>query len=407
VRPIGKNTFHYVTLFATQGLRVLSPLLTLPLIARGTSVTEFGEFSIYLTLAQTGAVLVDFGLSQSAYKNATTLQASDGRSLYASVLWFKIKLSLTAIILATILSFAFSADPYYAVAAAVLAAALGMSPLWFLNFNKRSGLLLLLEALPIVSMLLAALCVLLYGMSPAAVLAFGAVGGLLSAIMPLTINPEKSRLRLITLFGGSGATLRQQSGLAVTRLITAIYTTAIVPFASFNNSPPTLAMYYACEKFGSLAGVSGIVISQITAPEIAKTTSREAAIKRLYFALSLCFASSIIILGVLGYFSGSIIEMLYGPDYGGLGAGATIILGASCLSMINTVLWSGYLVPSRQSSGYLQIVLAGVAAAAIVLLNSGPNNYIGIALSKLSAEIVILTLTGAKLVRLRRTGIHA
>jgi len=394
---------HTLAIIAAQAIRALAPLATLPLLSRSTSLADFGEYVFYLTLGLAISVVVDFGFSFTGYGLAS--KADDQRSFFARTTATRLLVGvvLALVVIGIVLVVAPSSLPF-AAAACAYAIGLGCTPLWFMNWRKQSGRLLLYESLPVVAMVAAALLVFFFHVPTPLVLLAGAAGALIGPLqlsIPSWIREPRETLQAIW------PLLTTQANVTLGRVVVAAYTVAFIPIGSVVVHASAVGHYVAVEKLGSVLGIIGIMTAQWLAPALVRARTDGAGLKPL--------ASRVFLLGIvlpaavgipLALAGGTLIAILFGPNFHGLDLGGAIVVGASILGFWSTIIWSGTALPLGITRGYLPTVALGAIVAILALLAFRDMDYLALSLARLAAEtaafIVSALLIAPRIVRFFR-----
>lgn len=388
----------------SQGLRALGPLATLPLVARAVGVESFGTYALMMSVGQIAGLLLDAGLSSTAYEHAHAAETDPRRVLSG--------MTLTKLLIAAVSAVPFIAGETLTLAvtlqqaAAVLIFAVGLSlnSFWFLNLSKRSGLLVISEALPVVFGLLAACCVHFAHWPMETVLAAIGTGNM---AVPLTLlwrhdGSVSGSMSMARQFWAI-VDVRSQLAVALGRAIVSSYTAALVPAGRLLMGAVQIGRYAACDRVGSIGSMTGLILAQVLAPQFAAAArGGEGKIREMSRRYAPVGAVVLILyLVVLVPFAGRIVSILYGPSFSGLGLGAGIVIGSSAVGCLNSVIWSGILLPIGMRQGFLTVVSIGAVVSLLGVVTFHSLGFVGLSGSRLAGEAAIACSTAILMMRSR------
>ena len=395
---------RFAILTVSQGLRIVNAFGILPLLSRSTTREEFGQYVFAFSSSQFIALICDFGLSSTALR---TLSRSDTQSLDRQLpLAFGIRalIGLAATTLAMVACFfIFGNIPKGLFAMMFLGVCASQSITWYLNATKRYSLILISEGLPVLLMFATTLLVLNCSLNIYTIFYAGGIGWLVPALIATFRRRRSSHARPSETSEPRLSAPLIDAGVGLSRIVGAIYSIGLIPLARITSGDGSIALYTACEKLGSVAGVVALVIAQLIAPHSARiaANSRELA-KLARVMLVLEFGAGALYVAIFGGFGARLVRIVFGPTYAHLNLGALLAALAGVIAAASTINWSGILVPAGRSSKVLAVSVVGALASMSVLFLLRNFGYIGIILARTASELAVLIPSLWVIVKLSR-----
>ena len=278
-------------------------------------------------------------------------------------------------------------------------AALSLNGFWLLNHRRASRLALASEALPVMALLAGAGAVAAAHAPVWTMLLCGATGAVV-APLALAIGPGASgSLAGMRAFVRDELRPLSQLGVGLTRLMIASYTVALTPVAAWLFGLREVAVYTACDRLASVAGMGGLIAAQALAPTVARDGLSPGVSWWRGAAVVGALVLPAYLVGVFGA-AAPAVALVYGPGYAGL-SGVWPIFLADLLVGLNTVIWSGVLLPLDRRAGFAAITVVGATACYAVLLAPLHGGYVQVGYARLAGEAAILILSIGRLLPLR------
>ena len=398
--PPPDTAARFGALAAAQGVRAVGPLLTLPLAAHALDHAAFGRLATCLAAAQAVAIALDGGISSTGYALVRASARPSGvvfRHLTTLKLAAAILLGAVVMLVATRIR---DADIRLVGATWGYGAALSLNGFWLFNHRRASRLALASEALPVMALLAGAGAVAAAHAPVWTMLLCGAVGAVVAPLALAVGHGASGSLADLRAFVRDELRPLSQLGVGLTRLMIAGYTVALTPVAAWLFGLREVAVYTACDRLASVAGMGGLIAAQALAPAVARDGLGPGVPWWRGAAVAGALVLPAYLVGVFGA-AGPAVALVYGPGYAGLGGGVWPIFLADLLVGLNTVIWSGVLLPLDRRAGFAAITVVGATACYAVLLAPLHGGYVQVGCARLAGEAAILILSIGRLLPLR------
>ncbi|CAN7352922.1 oligosaccharide flippase family protein [Variovorax paradoxus] len=314
---LGKNIF---LLFSVKMSGFLLPLVTLPYLARVLGAEEFGRVAVAQSMALVLSVLIEYGFSLSATRDAARYRHEPEKmaSLVCRVHGAKIFLSVVALLAATAsLKFVGGISGVaFATGAWIYALVIGISPIWYYQGIERVKLFSMLDitgkAISVILIILlvqaedASWVLFLQAAGPAATAAV--------SIFWLYRSVEFKIPRFSHVLSG----LREGASMFVFRAAISLYTLANVFVLGIFVGPIQVAYFAGAEKLARGAASMIGPVSQAVYPRVARLVfeDRPAAIRLVQKTMAGMFLGAIAVSILVYVFSSEITMLVFGPAYG-------------------------------------------------------------------------------------------
>lgn len=316
-QSLGKNIF---LLFSVKMSGFLLPLVTLPYLARILGAEEFGRVAVAQSMALVLSVLIEYGFSLSATRDAARYRDDPEKmaSLVCRVHGAKFFLAAVAL-LAAMTSVKFvggiSGIPF-ATGAWIYALVIGISPIWYYQGLERVKLFSMLDiAGKAISVIL---IILLVGAEGAPwVLFLQSAGPAVTAVVSifwLYRSVEFKTPRVSHVVAG----LREGASMFVFRAAISLYTLANVFVLGIFVGPIQVAYFAGAEKLARGAASMIGPVSQAVYPRVARLVfeDRSAAIRLVQKTMMGMLLGTTAVSILVYVFSPEITMLVFGPGYG-------------------------------------------------------------------------------------------
>lgn len=316
-QSLGKNIF---LLFSVKMSGFLLPLVTLPYLARILGAEEFGRVAVAQSMALVLSVLIEYGFSLSATRDAARYRDDPEKmaSLVCRVHGAKFFLAAVALLAAmTSVKFAggISGIPF-ATGAWIYALVIGISPIWYYQGLERVKLFSMLDiAGKAISVIL---IILLVGAEGAPwVLFLQSAGPAVTAVVSifwLYRSVEFKTPRVSHVVAG----LREGASMFVFRAAISLYTLANVFVLGIFVGPIQVAYFAGAEKLARGAASMIGPVSQAVYPRVARLVfeDRSAAIRLVQKTMMGMLLGTTAVSILVYVFSPEITMLVFGPGYG-------------------------------------------------------------------------------------------
>ena len=316
-QSLGKNIF---LLFSVKMSGFLLPLVTLPYLARILGAEEFGRVAVAQSMALVLSVLIEYGFSLSATRDAARYRDDPEKmaSLVCRVHGAKFFLAAVALLAAmTSVKFAggISGIPF-ATGAWIYALVIGISPIWYYQGLERVKLFSMLDiAGKAISVIL---IILLVGAEGAPwVLFLQSAGPAVTAVVSifwLYRSVEFKTPRVSHVVAG----LREGASMFVFRAAISLYTLANVFVLGIFVGPIQVAYFAGAEKLARGAASMIGPVSQAVYPRVARLVfeDRPAAIRLVQKTMVGMLLGTTAVSILVYVFSPEITMLVFGPGYG-------------------------------------------------------------------------------------------
>jgi polysaccharide transporter, PST family len=395
-KPIFRNA---LILYLVQAVAFLTPLITLPYLARQLSPEGLGLVFVSQSFAVWLTIIIEFGFNFSATREISQHRTNTNlvSSVVAGVFGAKLLLTVAAVFFCGIALFIvphFQSHPDYLLWSLLNAIPQGWSLFWYFQGMERVTKPALADLLSRVAIIVATFIFINTPSDGWKVLAIQSVGGLLSVVVTLFIVYQEVQWRTPTLRMVKSV-LRLGSGMFVYRVAVSLYTTANPFILGLFASNTTVGIYAGAERLSYYAVAPLQPIWRVLFPRMSHLVSHDLQkakvwMQRFTFAMAgLCF----MLASGLWIFAPQIVNLVLGAGYeSSVPLLRILVFTIPCIAVSGTlgIIWMvslGLEKPFNQITicvGATNIILAFI----LIPLFAAK----GLALSVLVAEVLVVTL---------------
>lgn len=403
--------------YAAAALRLLLPLLVLPLVASRVGAEEFGRLSFVLVWASLLSMIVEGGFLAAATRLAVTADAPRRWQLAQQVFSARCVLCVPAMLLAVgaaLWAGGGSAQPWVdGPAIALLACALGWPATWYLQATQQLNRWARVELAVYAAMLLLAwwiaYSVIVYLLLQLAASAALALFGWRWLRRDLSGTQPRASLWAAPQLGDG---LRLGWTMMPVSIAGAAYSFALPAAASLQMAKPELGLYFMADRIvRAVLGAADPVISVVYPRIVAlfKASDRAALAYAARWALGGTLAGALLLLA--GQAAWPLLQPAIAPAGGALDAQrlqAVMAVLAWLLPLLFGWKFFGYWIlgSGRYDSAYRSCVIAGgIVGVAVAATWGGAAGAVGLAWTAVGVEIVVIVVAvgGVLLTRGLRT----
>ena len=378
--------------YASAALKLAIPLAITPLLARRLEPTAFGSLAVLLSLGLSGSVFIELGFGLSAAREASGTDARTQSGIAAEVL--STRLVSAAVILAMALMAATFWRSQYATTSACLAAAtlafsVGGSHAWYFQANGRFRTWSMLE---VASTLVGfGLFVAFAHDTASSMWCYAAFYGLSTwgSIIWLQKDVGHARLTLTRLRAG----LRMTAGMAIFRMVTASYSSAVPALLSLVMPLPAVAAFHVCDRLVRAVAAGFQPFTQIWFPRACLLAAKDMATfeKMTRSWLGRLSAAGAVAAAALSAFSAPLASLLAGPTLRDTSQAVLAVFPWLLLPLAaSSVLGLLWLVPRRMERQFNACVgLGGISGIALLLILPRSFGAVGAAWALLVSETCV------------------
>ncbi|HET7868559.1 MAG TPA: oligosaccharide flippase family protein [Burkholderiaceae bacterium] len=390
--------------YAAAGVRLLLPLLVLPLMASRVGAQEFGRLSFVLVWASLLSMIVEGGFLAAATRLAVTAGAPRRRQIAQQVFTARCVLCVPAVLLSAV-AVALAGQPGHAgadtLAIAALSCALGWPATWYLQATQQLNRWARVE-LAVYALLIAACWVVAYSVQTYLLLQFAASAALAVlgwAWLRRDLGPQPLWSRPVL-----GEGLRLGWTMMPVSIAGAAYSYALPAAASLQMGKAELGTYFMADRFVRAVLNAAEPVFAVVYPRIVtlfKTGARAAL--RYAATWSLGGAAVGALLLVAGFAGWPLIEPLVLPRAGEGGIDldrlrATMAVLGLLLPLLLGWKFIGYwmLGSTRYDRAYRACVVAGGIAGVIGAATwGGAAGATGLAWVAIGVELLVIAVAVA------------
>ncbi|CAG1018291.1 hypothetical protein BURC_03050 [Burkholderiaceae bacterium] len=390
--------------YAAAAVRLLLPLLVLPLVASRVGAQEFGRLSFVLVWASLLSMIVEGGFLAAATRLAVTADAPRRWQLARLVFSARCVLCLPAVLLTVPVVLwvgGGSAQPWIdGPAIALLACALGWPATWYLQatqqLNRWARVELTVYAALLVLAWWIAYSVLAYLLLQLAASAALALFGWRWLRRDLAVAHDGASLWAPLQLGDG---LRLGWTMMPVSIAGAAYSFALPAAASLQMAKTELGLYFMADRIvravlGAADPVLSVVYPRIVA--LFKTSGRAALTYAARWALGGALAGALLLLA--GQAAWPLLQPIIAPSGGGLDAErlrAVMAVLAWLLPLLFGWKFLGYWIlgSGRYDSAYRSCVIAGGVVGVLVAATwGGAAGAVGLAWTAVGVELVVIAV---------------
>lgn len=387
--------------YAAAAMRLLLPLLVLPLVAARVGPEEFGRLSFILVWASLLSMLVEGGFLAAATRLAVTAAAPRRWQIAQQVFTARCVLCVPAALLAVLavqVAGRGSAHPWVdSLAIALLACALGWPATWYLQATQQLNRWARVEL--VVYLVLLAACWAFARSVQAYVLLQLAASSVLAALGWRWLRRDFAAAKPPPLWAGAelGDGLKLGWTMMPVAIAGAAYSFALPAAASLQMARAELGTYFMADRVVRAVLNAAEPVFSVVYPRIV-TLFASSARAAFRYAASWAIAGTAVgaLLLAIGYLLWPAVEPLIVPHAGGLdvhGVRAVLAILGGLLPLLLGWKFIGYWIlgSGRFDAAYRRCVIVGgivgVSGAASIGGAAGP---VGLAWTALAAEAVVI-----------------
>lgn len=386
------------SLYAVQAANVILPLATMPLLARVLGPHEWGGVALAQAIAINIALVIDFGFTMSATRDAARAVGDGARlsALAAGVMGAKALLALPTALVATVVALLFLpvVTPAMLAAALVWGVVQGLHPGWLLQGLER---LRLCAAIDVAARLGVAAAILLLVRAPGD--GWIAVAAYAAGWVVTTIAGSAIALRLVRMrrprWGDVRAALSHGGTIFAHRVSVAAYSTANALLLGLLALPSAVACWAGSERLVRTPLNLLWPAVQALYPHVNRLSRDDpsAARRTTLRTLTVLVGAAALAGTVIACAAPLIVAILLGPAY----AEAVPVLRTLALlpPMVaaSTVLGTQVLLPAGRDRAFTGIALTAGAVNILGALAFAPRwGAVGMAWSVVATEACVLAL---------------
>jgi polysaccharide transporter, PST family len=390
---------NIISMYFVQGARYLIPLITIPYLARVLGVSSWGSlaftqaFSLYLCL------IVDYGFELSATREIAENLGNKKKlaDTLANVLSVKICLSFIIILAASIMQRYFGSffvSPILFRAGIFWALSNTFNLFWFFQGVERVHLL---AGLDVMSKIIGIAMILFLVESPGDEwIVLAVYGGSSTVVFFISLYLAIDRVGFgIPSISSSISMLKYGWNTFVIRLFSSIYASSSPFILGLLVTPELVGPYSAAEKVARTAKEMMRPITRTLYPRFSVLLKNDPSQAQLQIRQTLFWLSILgaILTGIVYWFSGHIIGLLFGPGYEAAIPILKIMSFVIFLSTVSNVLGIQWLLPNgfdRKVSVLTLMTFAIFIIATLILVPA--SGGLGMAVSILVAEFSMIAM---------------
>lgn len=394
LRRLGVNT---LALYASRAAIILVPLIIIPYLARVLQPDALAIMFIGQALGMWSTMVVEYGFQLSATRDIAHHRDDAERvaDIVAGVVGAKgvLVVGTAALVLVVTLAVpALRADPILGVLAWLIGIGSGTMPRWYFLGQERMKFL---SALDIISRLtvLALIVALVDGPEDVwIVLAIFAAAPIVASILAYAKLYREINWRLPNLRSAISS-LRSGAGMFLYVTSDSLFMTANVFLLGIFAPLPQVSFYATAEKFGTAALGFLDPILEAVYPFQSKLMGqdRKQATKVVRVALLVVGGGALFGAILMAILAPWIIALLLGPGYEGAVPILRILAILLPLAAVGNVLGYHWMLPMGLDRPFLTVLIsAGVINVILVSIVAGPFGAMGVAVTAVFVEVLII-----------------
>lgn len=378
-----------------QALNYISPIIILPILAKSLSLSSFGVYSVYVTIASFGAIIADMGISTVTAQKMSRAQTKEiTAEILGSALTTRVSLTLITYCAGSTIGLIFFNDEFNAINITITAiGTLGIvaNPSYYYIAKNEIKEFVIINSIAKAATAILMLILSTHGMTITIALTATFTPPLIASIILnrklflkyeiscKNINPIQAFQELIKI-----------KAIGISSLMAWIYISCPIIITAKYLGPESAALYGAAERI--MNAIKSLLTPFLNAihPIIFKDIDKKRKVYRskILRIIQISFIFCLIISSFTIWYSSEIFEFIDNNKYSKSASILSILSIIPLFFAISNILGNYVLIANSMNKQYFKSILSGLTVFA-VLNYFNKQNPENIAISAVAAEMVV------------------